>query len=105
MKEFIGQMVRDGRKNKGMTQEDLAAVIDLSVQAISNLERGETLPNLQSLVSLSEALNIPIQHFFEHSDSSPARNKKEAELIGLLHELDDKSLDIAIKQIRALTEA
>jgi transcriptional regulator with XRE-family HTH domain len=104
MKEFIGEMVRTGRKAKGMTQEDLAAVIELSVQAISNLERAETLPNLQSLVALSEALDIPIQHFFPQSKNSPARSKKEAELISLLNELDDRSLKIAIKQLRALID-
>ncbi|WP_051610259.1 helix-turn-helix domain-containing protein [Terasakiella pusilla] len=104
MKEFIGAMIRTGRKNKEMTQEDLAAVVDLSVQAISNLERGETLPNLQSLVALSNALNIPIQNFFTQSGNTPSRDKKEAEIIGLLHELDDRSLDIAIKQIQALRD-
>lgn len=102
MKEFIGALIRSERKKKEMTQEDLAGKVNLSVQAISNLERGETLPNLQSLVSLSEVLGIPIQNFFKNSKSSPMRNKKEAELISLFHDLDDRSLDIAIKQIKAL---
>lgn len=105
MKEFIGALIRSERKKKEMTQEDLAAKVNLSVQAISNLERGETLPNLQSLVSLSEALGIPIQNFFKNTKSSPIRNKKEAELISLLQGLDDRSLEIAIKQVRALVSS
>lgn len=105
MKEFIGTLIRTARKNKAMTQEALAGQIELSVQAISNLERGETLPTIETLSKLSQTLDIPVQSFFQgNALSNPKRSKMEAEFLAEMQKLDDNSLAIALKQIRALSD-
>jgi transcriptional regulator with XRE-family HTH domain len=105
MKEFIGTLIRTARKNKAMTQEALAGQIELSVQAISNLERGETLPTIETLSKLSQTLDIPVQSFFQgNALSTPKRSKMEAEFLAEMQQLDDNSLAIALKQIRALSD-
>ena len=43
MKEEIGRRVRDARDKKGISQEKLAELVDLSLSSISRLETGRTM--------------------------------------------------------------
>lgn len=54
----IGEKIRYYRQKKGMTQEKLAAELNLSFQAVSKWERGESLPDVTIVSHLSQVLNI-----------------------------------------------
>ena len=54
----IGDIIREHRKNKNMTQEELGKIIFVSKQAVSKWKNGRTLPNLETLQKLSEILEI-----------------------------------------------
>lgn len=47
----------------GMTQEEFGEITNLSKDTISNIERGKYRPNLESLVSISNAIDIPVEFF------------------------------------------
>ena len=53
----IGKRVKQLRKKRGMSQEQLAELIDVSVPHMSNIENGKTKFSLQVLVDLANALN------------------------------------------------
>jgi transcriptional regulator with XRE-family HTH domain len=57
-KKLIGNRVRKARKNKGLTQEELATLIDKTVETVSNIERGIKLPGLATLEDLRKALDV-----------------------------------------------
>ena len=59
-KKLIGKRVREARKNKGLTQEDLAALIDKTVETVSNIERGVKLPGLATLEDIRKALGVKL---------------------------------------------
>lgn len=48
------------RKRLGLSQEELAAKLNVSRQAVSKWETGESVPDLPKLLVLSEALNISL---------------------------------------------
>ena len=52
----LGQRIRDLRRKRGLTQEKLAELVDLSVPYISHLERGTKKPSLAVLIRLAELL-------------------------------------------------
>jgi transcriptional regulator with XRE-family HTH domain len=47
-----------------MTQRQLAEEIGLSVESVSNLERGIHAPSFDTLEELSRALETPVIEFF-----------------------------------------
>lgn len=59
MKE-IGCKIAKLRKEKNMTQMELADALGISFQAISNWERGESMPDIAKLVSLSQIFDVSI---------------------------------------------
>ncbi len=53
----IGQYIQQLRKSAGMTQKELAEKLNISFQAVSKWENGDTLPDTGILLALCDALN------------------------------------------------
>lgn len=62
-KNFIAQQVRMHRKKLGLTQEELAEMVNLSEQHISRIESGCYTPSLKSFFMLATALKIDLRIF------------------------------------------
>ena len=56
----VGRRIAGFRKEKGMTQMGLADCLGISYQAVSNWERGESMPDIAKLGELSEVLGVSI---------------------------------------------
>lgn len=61
MKNKIGQMIRNARTHKGLSQADLAAKAGVSQAAIGHWERGTFTPRGKNINALSEILGITLQ--------------------------------------------
>lgn len=53
----MGDRIKEARKRAGVSQIDLAKAVDMSQQALSMLERGDT-GSSKKLVDIAEALNV-----------------------------------------------
>lgn len=56
---LLGERVREQRRSRGLTQEDLAESLDLSVAYVSLIERGGRNPPYTTVVAIARALGIP----------------------------------------------
>lgn len=54
----IGMRVRLFRRRKGLSQEELAELVDISVTHMSHIETGNTKLSLPVFVALAEALDV-----------------------------------------------
>ena len=57
---LIGKRIRELREKFGMTQENLAEAIEVSVPYVSHIERGMKRPSLQILVRIAVAFEITV---------------------------------------------
>ena len=48
------------RKNRGLTQVELAEILKYSDKSVSKWETGETLPSIETLVHLSDFYGVPV---------------------------------------------
>ncbi|WP_230200209.1 polymer-forming cytoskeletal protein [Bacillus niameyensis] len=74
------------RKNLGMTQTALAENMNVTHQAVSQWERGDTIPDVMSLPLLAEVLQVPINRLFsktENNYESESELKKEGQDRGI----------------------
>lgn len=58
----IGKNIANLRKEKDMTQEELANLINVSPKTISSYETNRSLPNLETLILLAGSLNTDINN-------------------------------------------
>jgi len=56
----IGENIKNLRKRKSITQEDLAECLGISFQSVSKWERGEGFPDITMLPDLADFFNISI---------------------------------------------
>lgn len=61
----IGNFLRELRKEKGLTQEELAEKLGISSKSISRWENGNTMPDLGILVELAELYDVDIKEIID----------------------------------------
>jgi transcriptional regulator with XRE-family HTH domain len=73
---YVGARVRNRRKFLGLSQESLAASIDLTFQQVQKYERGSNRISASKLHLIAKTLKVPMNYFFDGvpDDGSDATN-------------------------------
>lgn len=105
LRKLIGEKIRIIRKQKGMTQEELAEKANLQYQYIGAFERGIRNISIDSLEKIIGALNINYNELFTFDDQSISDKETNKEYIIFLHNelLRNRSLE-EVKAIHRITE-
>ena len=56
----VGSFIKDKRNEKNLTQKELAEVLNVTPQAVSKWEKGETLPDTAILLDLALHLETSV---------------------------------------------
>lgn len=59
----IGKRIRNLRRERNMTQEELAHICDYSISQISAVETGERAPSLDLIILIANALGQTLDYF------------------------------------------
>ncbi len=79
----IGSRIKKARLAKGMTQDDLASKIDISVAFLSRVERGSSHINLKRLNQLCDLLDVS-EGYLLNGASSNSQNYLDKEFTDLI---------------------
>ena len=85
----IGALISELRRDKDYTQGELANLLNVSHQAVSKWERGESLPDIGLLPSLASLLGITIDALLSGGDASKRLDKQVPELEDTADSLED----------------
>ena len=66
---FFAEVVRQRRKNCGLSQEKLAEKADLSMKMISLVERGKRTPSLEVANRIAGGLNVPFWRLIKDAEN------------------------------------
>ena len=95
------------RKQKGYSQESLAEKLDVSRQAISRWENGETTPDMSVLIKLCEVYSISADYLirddYEKEDDIPVIKQKNEEIIEVRQKNSNLLLFSAIMFVFVIT--
>lgn len=87
----IGEFLRELRKEKGLTQEQLAEQFNVSRRSVSRWETGSNLPDLSILVELAEFYDVDIKEIIDGARKSEMMNEE-------VKEVAFKMADYAVEQ-------
>ena len=76
----FGNRLRKIREARGFTQRDLADRVKIELVQISRYERGQALPNAETLVALAEVLQVDIDVLLRGERFATIRPNDEEEL-------------------------
>jgi len=78
-------------------------MIERSVETISNLERGTSLPNEATLRRLAKSLEVPIEDLLvERSSGAGSRSMEFFQATELLKMMDEKQLKLAYNILKLI---
>lgn len=75
----IGEKIAKQRKEKGLTQSQLAEMINVSNKTISRWETGEGYPEISLLVPLAKALGVSTDYLLKDASDEGAQTQSAAE--------------------------
>ena len=64
LKKLLGQKIKETRCKRGLSQQQLAELINIDQRNLSNIECGNTFPT-KSLINISQILNISLPELFD----------------------------------------
>jgi transcriptional regulator with XRE-family HTH domain len=76
----LGQRIRKARQRLKKTQKDLAVLLGVSEQAVSQWERGKDSPGMERMPQLRLALRVNYAWLHEGTDEPPAPDAVEVVL-------------------------
>ena len=65
---MIADKIKNARTIKKLTQEQVAEDLNVSRQTISNWEMGVSVPNINTLILISEKFDIPVDEMLKSGD-------------------------------------
>jgi len=87
----LGEKIQILRKQHGMSQEQLSAMMAVSRQAISKWEVGESIPDVDNIVQLSDIFNVSTDYLLKNKIAGDNAHTTEAMI------LDDVAARDAVK--------
>ncbi len=95
-KEKTGQLIAELRKEKGLTQKQLADALNVTDKAVSKWERGLSFPDISMLEPLSDLLGVTIMEILagERSGGNESMSKEEVQ------DLINASVELGEEEIR-----
>ena len=71
----LSDRIQNLRKAKGLSQEELAEALDVSRQAVSKWESGQSSPDLDKIVQLSEYFEVSTDHLLKGAELPAGDNE------------------------------
>ncbi len=77
----IGEFLKLLRKEKGLTQEQFAEVMNVSNRTVSRWENGNNMPDLDILIDISEYYEVDLRELLNGERKSEKMNKELEEIV------------------------
>ena len=103
MKLNIGASIRELRRVRGVTQENLAEEMNVTAQAVSRWEAGASYPDMELIPSIANYFGISIDRLFGYSSEREEKVNAILEKIDALNDetwRDGSNLDECIAILR-----
>ena len=95
-KKLLGKRIKEIRKYKGFTQEQLSEMIDIETSSLSGIESGRFFPSLHVLDKIASALNVELIEFFRFSSVDIPKDL-DKEILNIINNLDEKNKQMIYK--------
>ena len=95
----LGRAIRMARRINELSQADLADKLDLSVNFIARVERGEAFMSVRNLFAAARILNVSLDELIDDS-----RAAWSSELLALAAALDERERNFIVGQLRATVD-
>ena len=95
----IGENIRKIRIDKGLTQRDLAAKLQITQQSIAQYENGKRIPKLSTVRKIANALNVSLNEIITDNWNAFTTNEISKDFSYQNHKDITNAIKSAFKQV------
>jgi transcriptional regulator with XRE-family HTH domain len=99
----IGEFLKELRKEKGLTQEQLAEQFNVSRRSVSRWETGSNMPDISLLVEIAEFYDTSIPEIINGERKSEKMNEEVKEVAETMSNYAGAEKESIVKNIRGLS--
>lgn len=103
--KLVGQRIRAIRKKRGMTQERLAELAEISPQHCSGIETGAAKVSLPALIKIANVLDASMDELLMDSVSAAAKPEMMKEVEAVFADATADEMYLMLSQAKSLKEA
>ncbi len=97
------------RRDKGLTQQDVAALLGITRGAYANIENGKREPDFSVLFTLADYFNVSVDYLIGHEKkptaSSGELSKEEWRIVCAYRQADERARQVVDLTLEPFTEA
>ncbi len=101
-RELLGGRIKELRKLRKMSQEELSEKVGIDPKHLSRIEVGRGFPSLDALERVAEALHVEIKDMFEFEHNAAGPKDLRKTIDKLIKESNEEGLRLLAKVIRAV---
>lgn len=94
MQMTIGEKIQNLRKQRGMSQEQLAEALGVSRQAVSKWEAGQSVPDIDKIISICDYFGVTTDYILRNAEMTQSQH----EVAQNAYNMSEKELDENIKK-------
>jgi transcriptional regulator with XRE-family HTH domain len=102
--QSLGSTIASLRKEKGMTQAELAAKMNVTDKAVSKWERDLACPDVKSIPRLAENLGISVEELMHAKGKNSEEKGKAGHIVGLVLKAVPLAMGVAVTVLSILGE-
>jgi len=103
IKLLLGERIKELRKAKNITQEQLVEIIGSNTNNLSRIENGKKFLSAEKLAKIAEAMKVDIKDLFDFGHILSDEELKSA-IISDINNLSSKQLQYIYKSLKNLKE-
>jgi len=104
MKKTLGMMIAELRKEKGMTQLELAEKMGVTDKAVSKWERDLSCPDINSLPNLAEILGVTVDELMQIKREAEKPKQSPKEIAQLIFKVVPLAMGVAVVVLSIMDE-
>ena len=104
MKKTLGMMIVELRKEKGMTQLELAEKMGVTDKAVSKWERDLSCPDINSLPNLADILGVTVDELMQIKKEAENPSQSVQDIIQLIFKAVPMAMGVAVVVLSVMGE-
>ena len=100
----IGETIASLRKQKGMTQNELAEKMNVTDKAVSKWERDLSCPDINTISKLADILDVSVEELLKAKKKENSNTAKMKDLINLIFKAVALAMGIAVVVLNILNQ-
>ena len=104
MKKTLGMMIAELRKEKGLTQLELAEKMGVTDKAVSKWERDLSCPDINSLPNLADILGVSVDELMQIKKEAEMPKQSVKEIVNLILKAVPVAMGVAVVVLAIMGE-